>query len=159
MAKNLNLETVKQALRHPYKSYSGRPLGFKAHDGFLCHACVKENFRGIVNDIKSRAGCWNVYPKELWYDWRCVVCDKSVIPDKPDRIADVLEKLQTYWRKYPDLRLSQIVSNAWRVHPDYKNSPSPDIIQDIYYLADSKFLEGLEILSKDESKDQRSSEA
>lgn len=69
----------------------------------------------------------------------------------------VLSLLGAYWDKYPQLRLAQIVSNAWHIHPDYKKNPEPDI-QDIFYLSDDKFLEGLELLTKDESKDQGSTQ-
>lgn len=69
-----------------------------------------------------------------------------------DNVDSMLEKLASYWARHPYLRLAQIVSNAWRAHPDYKRNPEPDI-QDIFYLTDEKFLEGLAILEKNESKD------
>ena len=69
----------------------------------------------------------------------------------------VLYLLEKYWTKHPYLRLAQIVSNAWHVHPDYKKNPEPDI-QDVFYLTDIKFLEGLKLLIENESKDQGSSE-
>jgi len=69
----------------------------------------------------------------------------------------VLVLLGRYWHKHPELRLAQIVSNAWRIHPEYRQNPEPDI-QDIFYLSDSKFLEGLELLTKDEPEDQGSTQ-
>lgn len=68
-----------------------------------------------------------------------------------------LADLREYWLKRPHLRLGQIVSNSWRIHPDYKRNPEPEI-NDIYYLTDGKFREGLLELIENESKDQRSSE-
>lgn len=62
--------------------------------------------------------------------------------------------MRTYWEIYPELRLGQIVSNAFRVHPSYKRNPEPEI-QDIFYMSNTHFLEGLELLvnmGKHESK-------
>ena len=73
-------------------------------------------------------------------------------------IAKLLDTLSEYWYKYPELRLAQIVSNAWQIHPGYKVNPEPEI-RDVFYFTDSKFLEGLELLKANESKDQRSSES
>jgi hypothetical protein len=70
---------------------------------------------------------------------------------KQAAIDQTLEELQKYWRARPYLRLAQIVSNSWQIHPDYKRDPEPDI-QDVYYFADSKFLEGLKLLIENESK-------
>jgi len=160
MSKNARLEAVKQALRKPYKTKSGHPLGLKAHDGYMCHKCVRGNFRAIVADILTGAGAWNVYPQEIWYgDPCCVFCDGSAIPDKTQNVEEVLANLQAYWKKHPYLRLAQILSNAWRKHPNYVTNPDPGVIQDIFYFTDANFLEGLELLIQDESKDQRSSEA
>lgn len=64
---------------------------------------------------------------------------------------ELLYKLMRYWEERPYLRLCQIVSNAFRVHPSYKRNPEPDI-NDIYYMEDYKFFEGLELLEKNESK-------
>ena len=67
-----------------------------------------------------------------------------------------IKALLDYWSVRPYLRLGQIVSNAFRVHPDYKRNPEPEI-QDIFYMSDKHFLEGLELLSKmcNESKDSK----
>lgn len=62
-------------------------------------------------------------------------------------VDDMLEKLKSYWTSHPYLRLGQIVSNAWRIHPDYRKNPEPDI-QDVFYLSDAKFIEGLKLLEK-----------
>jgi hypothetical protein len=82
---------------------------------------------------------------------------EQVNSDKPELLAalDTWEKLGEYWMKRPYLRLGQIVSNAWQIHPDYKRNPEPDI-QDIFYLSDKKLVEGLELLRANESKDSRS---
>ena len=72
-------------------------------------------------------------------------------------IAKLLDALGEYWYARPYLRLSQIVSNAWQSHPDYKKNPEPDI-QDVFYFTDSKFLESLEALAKNESKGSRPTE-
>lgn len=36
----------------------------------------------------------------------------------PERITDVLAELRTYWDRYPDLRLGQLVSNMVAVGHD-----------------------------------------
>jgi hypothetical protein len=72
-------------------------------------------------------------------------------------IAKLLDTLSEYWYARPHLRLSQIVSNAWHIHPDYRKNPEPDI-QDVYYFTDEKFLEGLDALEKNESKGSRPTE-
>lgn len=58
----------------------------------------------------------------------------------------VLQELQDYWKTRPELRLGQIVSNAFRVHPNYRRNPEPEI-QDIFYMSNAHFLEGLKLLS------------
>jgi hypothetical protein len=63
-----------------------------------------------------------------------------------------LTKLEEYWSKRPYLRLAQIVSNAWQIHPDYRRNPEPEI-SDIFYLTNEKFVEGLKLLEENESKD------
>jgi hypothetical protein len=71
--------------------------------------------------------------------------------DRELQIAEVIHNLTDYWEKHPYLRLCQIVTNAWHIHPDYKRNPEPDI-QDIFYFTDSKFLDGLRLLDEDEPK-------
>jgi hypothetical protein len=77
--------------------------------------------------------------------------------NRAEYIATLLDKLNVYWYNRPELRLAQIVSNAWRIHPDYKRNPEPDI-NDVYYFTDAKFLESLELLEKNESKGSRVTE-
>ena len=52
-----------------------------------------------------------------------------------------------YWEKNPHLRLGQIVVNAWRVTPAYKNNPEPEI-SDMFYISDTALLEGIEKLEE-----------
>jgi uncharacterized protein YihD (DUF1040 family) len=75
------------------------------------------------------------------------------------RITEILDSLEIYWRKNPELRLAQIVSNAWHIHPSYKRDPEPDI-QDVFYFTDNNFLQSLELLDSrpNESTIQRPSE-
>lgn len=77
--------------------------------------------------------------------------------NRAEYIATLLDKLNVYWYSRPHLRLAQIVSNAWRTHPDYRKNPDPDI-NDVYYFTDAKFLESLELLEQNESKGSRSTE-
>jgi hypothetical protein len=78
-------------------------------------------------------------------------------PKNLQDVDRVLAKLRDYWIERPYLRLAQIVSNAWQIHPDYKRNPEPEI-NDVFYFANNKLIEGLELLKENESKDQRSSE-
>ena len=78
-------------------------------------------------------------------------------PKNLQDVDRVLAKLREYWVERPYLRLAQIVSNAWQIHPDYKRNPEPEI-NDVFYFTNNKFIEGLELLKENESKDQRSSE-
>lgn len=49
----------------------------------------------------------------------------------PDRIEPVLEKIEQVWRKYPDLRLCQLLGNCFPMG-------------DLYYVEDDKLLFALE---------------
>jgi hypothetical protein len=60
------LNMIKQALRDVYAWPGGYPLHFFAHDGGLCHKCVRENFRAVVNDTKMNVGPWNLGVEILW---------------------------------------------------------------------------------------------
>ncbi len=40
----------------------------------------------------------------------------------PDRIIRIAAKLVKYWNRYPDLRLAQIVSNAYHTIPGGRDS-------------------------------------
>lgn len=77
--------------------------------------------------------------------------------ERLNRITELIHALEEYWYNRPELRLAQIVSNAWHKHPDYKRNPEPDI-QDVFYFTDEKFLEGLKLLQENESKDSRTSQ-
>ena len=72
-------------------------------------------------------------------------------------IAKLLDTLSEYWFEHPELRLAQIVSNAWQIHPDYRRNPEPEI-RDVFYFTDEKFMEGLELLEDNESKGSRPTE-
>ena len=61
-------------------------------------------------------------------------------------IHNIINELKDYWTARPYLRLGQIVSNAWQVHPSYRANPEPEI-SDIFYLNDARFVEGLNILA------------
>jgi hypothetical protein len=63
------------------------------------------------------------------------------------RVKSTLEILQEYWLQRPYLRLGQIVSNAWRVLPEYSRNPEPEI-NDIYYLPDNRITDGLSQLKE-----------
>jgi uncharacterized protein YihD (DUF1040 family) len=49
----------------------------------------------------------------------------------PNRIPDMLSRLQTIWEKYPDLRLGQLITNVFRS-------------EGLYYLEDDMFIKALE---------------
>ena len=59
----------------------------------------------------------------------------------PERISRILQKLQIYWEKNPDLRLGQIVVNA---------KSAKRCMIDVFYMEDEAFEEGLEELTKSE---------
>ena len=56
----------------------------------------------------------------------------------PKRIPQILQKLEVIWKKYPDMRLGQLVENA------KLQSPSPNI--DTFYLEDDDLKVGLDFL-------------
>ena len=76
--------------------------------------------------------------------------DHGITFKHTDHISATLDALSRYWRARPHLRLCQIVSNAWHTLPEYKKNPEPEI-NDIYYLSDARFLEGLNCLEKEEN--------
>jgi len=49
----------------------------------------------------------------------------------PNRIPDMLNRLQTIWEKYPDLRLGQLITNVFRG-------------EGLYYLEDDTFINAIE---------------
>lgn len=72
----------------------------------------------------------------------------------------LLQKLIHYWDEHPHLRLGQIVVNAWRTLPQYKQNPEPEI-SDLFYIDDDKLLTGIENLEElsCESKNKRDTQA
>ncbi len=63
---NTRINRVKQALRDVYSWPGGYPIQFFAYDGGICHKCVRQNFRAVVNDTKMNAGGWNLDTEVLW---------------------------------------------------------------------------------------------
>ena len=63
----------------------------------------------------------------------------------PRRIDNLLNIIRVYWKKNPNMRLSQILSNA-----AYK---AQWINKDLFYLEDNKLFEGLTklMVERDES--------
>lgn len=49
----------------------------------------------------------------------------------PQRIDEILDELRDFWKKYPDLRLGQLVVNV--VAP---NEPTPEV----FYIEDTEFM-------------------
>lgn len=61
----------------------------------------------------------------------------------PDRIDEVLDKLETYWKEHPDLRLGQIVSNAnaeMRSRILAEHVDGPRYADDPFHLEDETLL-------------------
>jgi len=69
----------------------------------------------------------------------------------PNRIPQIINAIEMYWKKYPDQRLGQILSNV--------NNVTEDRIDDIFYMEDDQIIKGLDMLSicfelsKDQMKD------
>jgi uncharacterized protein YihD (DUF1040 family) len=69
----------------------------------------------------------------------------------PNRIPQIINAIEMYWKKYPDQRLGQILSNV--------NNVTEDRIDDIFYMEDDQIIKGLDMLtvcfelSKDQTKD------
>ena len=76
----LQLQRVKEALRHPYTWPGGYPIQMWAYDGCICHDCVRSNFRAIVTDTKSGVGGWTIVGVDvLWEGTECCVeCGKDI---------------------------------------------------------------------------------
>ena len=55
----------------------------------------------------------------------------------PNRIKPLLKQIETYWRNHPDLRLSQLISNANSTHRARQNLP---LDNDVFYLEDDDLL-------------------
>ena len=77
-------------------------------------------------------------------------------PEQPNQLQ-VIYGLMRYWEDRPHLRLCQIVSNAFRIHPKYRRNPEPEI-NDIFYMEDHEFLEALELLKQNESQSKRTTQ-
>ena len=84
--------------------------------------------------------------------------DHGTVSKDTDHISATLDALSRYWRARPYLRLCQIVSNAWHTLPEYRRNPEPEI-NDIYYLGDDRFVEGLDNLQKQEDAQRARQEA
>lgn len=71
-------------------------------------------------------------------------------------MSEMYKELEKYWKDRPYLRLGQIVVNAFRTLSEYKKNPEPEI-SDIFYIPDSKLIEGLRNLEnlESESKNKR----
>lgn len=54
----------------------------------------------------------------------------------PDRIEPLLELVKKIWKKYPDLRLTQLLSNAALSSDEWSDN-------DLYYLEDDKLYKAL----------------
>lgn len=77
--KNERVERIKQALRQPQIVPSVERKSFIAHDGPLCHKCIKDNFRAVVNDARMNVGPWNVKVVTLQEgEYWCVDCNKKI---------------------------------------------------------------------------------
>jgi hypothetical protein len=63
----------------------------------------------------------------------------------PERIPRILQLLETYWRKHPDLRLGQIVENA---KVQVKRGPDRNPAIDTFYVEDEQIEEGLKLLDE-----------
>lgn len=61
------------------------------------------------------------------------------VPRPPERIDQVLDRLEKIWKEHPDYRLGQLVVNALR-----PKSPCPEI----FYAEDDVLLNGLSELEK-----------
>lgn len=55
----------------------------------------------------------------------------------PDRIEPILKMLRLVWKKSPQLRLTQLLSNVILGYTDWSN-------KDLYYVEDDKVVEALE---------------
>jgi hypothetical protein len=66
--------------------------------------------------------------------------EKSANMRDPDRIDVVLERLRAFWKKHPDWRLGQIMSNAYGAAGASK---------DIFFVEEDDFLKGLAALEKE----------
>lgn len=49
----------------------------------------------------------------------------------PDRIPEILSRLEEVWKDYPDLRFAQLISNVFPMHAPY-------------YMEDEQFIDTIE---------------
>ncbi len=63
----------------------------------------------------------------------------------PNRIDPILKQIEIYWKKCPDLRLGQIVSNAHDTHTALNGKP---LKRDVFYFEDDELLSVLEEQNK-----------
>ena len=76
--KNKRIEAVKDALRQPNTWPGMYPKSFLSYDGVICHKCIRDNFRAVVNDCRT-GGPWNVKVDVLWEgEFHCVDCGCEV---------------------------------------------------------------------------------
>ena len=59
-------------------------------------------------------------------------------PRNPKRIPGILKILEKIWKKYPDLRLGQLLENA--------------VKKNLYYMEDEKLMEELEKFYKNKNR-------
>lgn len=63
----------------------------------------------------------------------------------PERIDDVLDELEQYWRDHPDLRLAQIVVNAYQTEWNPRDHLEDDPYNSSpFYMEDDTLLHYLE---------------
>jgi len=77
--RNSRVEAVKQAIRQPFTFPGCYPKTFVSLDGLLCHKCVKDNFRAVINDTQANRGAWNLVEGVLWEGvGHCVDCGTDI---------------------------------------------------------------------------------
>lgn len=53
----------------------------------------------------------------------------------PERIPKILKELEELWMRYPDLRLAQLILNAFSIHNGVDDT--------VYYMEDEEFIDQL----------------
>jgi uncharacterized protein YihD (DUF1040 family) len=61
----------------------------------------------------------------------------------PNRIDVILNRVRLVWKRYPDLRLAQIIVNAAKMTEYQDGSQSR-----IFYIEDDDLVRGIEMLEK-----------
>lgn len=59
----------------------------------------------------------------------------------PKRITDAMSTLSKIWKKYPDLRLGQLMSNALHMGPNLDPA-------NLFYIEDEKLIEMIKMFDK-----------